>query len=121
MTKRPFLWIAWTGCVVNMLVFAIVIFATIADASVRNPGDPCEGQRSMKAYHRCDERRDHLSRYHGKLQVNAIYQPTNNRTVCDLRDYRLKKKAADPNLWHNRWRMSGKHSAKDCLEAWLQQ
>jgi hypothetical protein len=64
---------------------------------------------------------DHLSRYGGKLTVTATYHPKSNQTVCDLRDKRIKKKAADPNLWHNRWRVKGKSSAEDCLRAWIQQ
>ena len=66
-------------------------------------------------------RTDQLSRFHGKLQVTATYYHKTNRTVCDLRDYRSKYKGADRGLWHSHWRMKGKLSAKDCLEAWLQQ
>jgi hypothetical protein len=123
MTKRPFLWIAWTGCVLNMLVFAIVTFATLpsADASVRNPGDLCEGGPTEKATERCQARRDSLSRYHGKLRVWAVYHPKTNKTTCDLTDRRIKKRYSGSELRHSHWRMSGKHSAKDCLEAFLQQ
>ena len=64
---------------------------------------------------------DHLSRYGGKLTVTATYHPKSNQTVCVLRDKRVKKEAADPHLWHNRWRMKGKYSAEDCLRAWVQQ
>jgi len=64
---------------------------------------------------------DRLSRFHGKLKVTATYQPKNNRTLCEMRDKRIKKNASDSSLRHSHWRMKGKYSAKDCLEAWLQQ
>jgi hypothetical protein len=61
---------------------------------------------------------DHLSHFHSKLTVTATYQPKSNRTVCDLRDRRIK---GHPNFSYPRWHMPGKYSAENCLRAWVQQ
>lgn len=100
---------------------AIAFFVSTAQASVRNPGDPCEGQPTVKRYEQCQANRDVLTRYHGKLRVWAVYHPKNNTTSCDLTDSRIKKGWSGDELRHSHWRMNGKHSAEDCLNAWSQQ
>ena len=64
---------------------------------------------------------DRLERFNGKLVVTATYHPKSNRTVCDMRDRRIKKGSSAYHIRHNRWRMKGNYSAEGCLRAWVQQ